>query len=338
MKLGLVEVLSLIKSGLSPTQISKKYKIPKQTLSYAVGKLKKAGCIEKVGYGVWNYLKPLNKSQKTAVIGDNSRGGLKPNTIRGHGFLFKLDLPKNFRNWNKREQILKDLKIKYDPYFVGGVKRGQRITTQKTKIALTDKSILINFPESYIAETPTLARKDAVARFLRVVRHLERLMRADFSQFGKYKFRVSRQHYALIKNSLARQYLDDEYNKKKLYIYSGRGLWLLIDNSYNLQELEAVHKNTAVKDSTKVQDFFNGLDMVEGYTPQFILKQLAIMKENKEKIKDHDQVISKSMKVLEGYSEQIALHLIVEKRQLKTQEETQKTLKEIRNYLKNGKN
>ena len=293
--MGLEEVLALIKAGRSPAQISKDHNIPKQTLSYTVGKLKKAGCIERIGYGVWSYLKPFNKSQKTAVIGRNSGEGLKPNTIRGHGFLFKLDLPTPFRNWDKREKILKDLKIKYDPYFVGGVKRGQRITAQKTKIALTDKSILINFPESYIAETPKLARKDAVARFLRVVRHLERMMRADFSQFGKYKFRVSRQHYALIKNSLARQYLDDEYNQKKLHIYSGRGLWLLIDNSYNLKELEAVHKDTAVKDSTKVQDFFNGLDMVDGYTPQFILKQLATnnaqLLEYKEQNKEHLKLI-----------------------------------------------
>lgn len=294
-KVGLVEVLSEIKSGISPAQISKKYDIPKQNVSYFVGKLKKAGCIEKIGYGVWNYLKPYKKSKKTVVIGKNGGGGLKPNTIRGHGFLFKLDLPNDFRNWNKREEILKDLKIKFDPYFVGGVKRGQRITAQKTKVALTNKSIIINFPESYIAETPTLARKDAVAKFLRVVKHLERLMRANFSQFGKYKFKVSRQHYALIKNSLARQYLDNEYNKKKLHIYSGRGLWLLIDNSFNLQELEAVHKDTAVKDSTKVQDFFNGLDMVEGYTPQFILKQLVMnnaqLLEYKEQNKEHLKLI-----------------------------------------------
>jgi len=101
---------------------------------------------------------------------------------------------------------------------------------------------------------------------------VERLLRADFSLFGKYKFRVARQHYALIKNSLARQYLEDG---KKLAVYSGRGLWLLIDNSYNLEELETVHPKTADKDNGKVQDFFNGLDMVEGFTPQFVLKALA---------------------------------------------------------------
>lgn len=274
-KVGLVEVLAFIKAGKSPAQISKNENIPKQNISYFVGKLKKAGCIEKIGYGVWQYLKHYKKSKKTVVIGQNSSDSLKPNTVRGHGFMFKLELPNNFRNWEKREKILQDLKIKFSPYFVGGVKRGQRLVAQKTKVALTNRSIIINFPESYIAETSTLAKKDAVAKFLRVVKHLERILRANFSQFGKYKFRVARQHYALIKNSLARQYLNEEYNTKKLHIYSGRGLWLLIDNSYNLEELETVHKNTAVKDNTKVQNFFNGLDMVEGYTPQFVMKAIT---------------------------------------------------------------
>jgi len=70
---------------------------------------------------------------------------------------------------------------------------------------------------------------------------------------------------------------------------------LLIDNSYNLEELEAVHKNTGIKDSTKVQNFFNGLDMVEGYTPQFILKQLATnnaqLLKYKEQNKEHLKLI-----------------------------------------------
>jgi hypothetical protein len=277
-----LSILERIKRGDNPTKISEDLGFSKQRLNHYIATLKKAGSIEKIGYSVWKYVKPYSpvSKRKTVVIGKNSGHSLKPNTVRGHGFMFKLALPENFRNWDKREEILKKLMIKWDPYYVGGVKRGQRITAQKTKVALTDRSIIINFPESYIAENAKLARKDAVAKFLRVVKHLERILRANFSEFGKYKFKVSRQHYALIKNSLARQYLDEEYNSKKLYVYSGRGLWLIIDNSYNLEELETIHSETAVKDNEKVQDFFNGLDMVEGYTPQFVLKMVAQNAEN----------------------------------------------------------
>jgi len=269
-----LSILSRIKKGDNPAKIARDLDLKKQKINYYIATLKREGCIEKIGYGVWEFVKDFHKTstKKTIVIGKNGGGSLKPGSVRGHGFLFKLELPNNFKNWDKREEILKKLKVKYDPYYVGGVVRGQRITTQKTKVALTNKSIIINFPESYIAETSKLAKKDAIEKFLRVVKSVERLLRADFSLFGKYKFRVARQHYALIKNSLARQYLEDG---KKLAVYSGRGLWLLIDNSYNLEELETVHPKTADKDNGKVQDFFNGLDMVEGFTPQFVLKALA---------------------------------------------------------------
>ena len=272
-----LSALELIKEGKNPTKICDILEVTKQRLNYYLSTLKRCGCIEKIGYGTWKYIKDFDEKEvkKTVVIGRNSGDTLKPNDVRGHGFLFKLELPNKFKNWNKRENILNQLKIKHRPYYVGGIKRGQRLTAQNTKVALTDKSILVNFPESYIRETATLAQKDAIAKFLRVVKHLERILRANFSQFGKYKFKVSRQHYALIKNSLARQYLNNEYNSKKLHVYAGRGLFLLIDNSYNLEEIESVHKDTAVKDNEKVQDFFSGLDMVEGYTPQFVLKAIA---------------------------------------------------------------
>lgn len=53
----------------------------------------------------------------------------------------------------------------------------------------------------------------------------------------------------------------------------------------------------------------------------------------KKRIGNIEKVIDKSMNVLEGYSEQIALHLVVEKEQLKTQKLMQVTLNEIRKKL-----
>ena len=378
-----LSILQRIKLGDSPAKISLDLNFKKQRLNYYISTLKKYGCIKKIGYGTWEFIKDYEhykhrKVQKTIEIGieevkdvsliklkkilkrqkldkcivcgfveiielhhikalskggDNSlfniiplcpnhhtlmhKGGsnkfwikkkidnyfnelkkrdyLKSNLVRGHGFLFKLELPGDFRNWEKREETLKKLKVKFDPYYVGGIVRGQRMKIQNTKVALTDKSIIINFPESYIAETSKLAKGDAIAKFLRVVKALEKLLRADFSNFGKYKFKVARQHYALIKNSLARQYLEDG---KKLEVYSGRGLWLLIDNSYNLAELETVHPKTADKDNAKVQNFFNGLDMVEGFTPQFVLRSLA---ENNSQLLEYSKQNKEHLNLIQEY-------------------------------------
>ena len=72
-KLGLVQILVLIKAGQSPAKISKKYNIPKQTISYTVGKLKKLGCIEKIGYGVWEYKKEVPKVPQGRVTGQHQK-------------------------------------------------------------------------------------------------------------------------------------------------------------------------------------------------------------------------------------------------------------------------
>ncbi len=275
-------IVERIKNGQYPSQIAKELNISKQNINYYVSSLKRMECIKKVGYGTWEFIKEYNDKEvkKSEVIGNISRGGLKENDVRGHGFMFKLDLPKDFRNWEKREDLFKKLKIRFKDYLVGGIKRGQRLEINKSKVFLTDISVIVTFKESFIRESATLCKKDAVAKFLRIIRKLERTLKADFSQFGKYKFRVSRNHYSLLKNSLARQYINNEYNSKKLQIYSGRGLWLLIDNSFNLEELETVHKDTAVKDNEKVKSFFTGLDEVDGYTPKFVLT--AFNEQNKQ--------------------------------------------------------
>ena len=87
-KLGLIHILTHIKEGLSPSKICKKYNIPKQTLSYSVSKLKKLGCIEQEGYGVWKYIREVPNQPKGSISGKN---GTSLKQIRGHAFIWKIE-------------------------------------------------------------------------------------------------------------------------------------------------------------------------------------------------------------------------------------------------------
>jgi len=127
------------------------------------------------------------------------------------------------------------------------------------------------------------------------VRSLESVLGANFKINKKYCFKVSRQHYALVKNSLAEQYNRDG---KKLQIYSNDGLWFVIDNSYNLNEVETVHPKTAVDDNTKLQNFFNGLKEAENYTPQIMMKAVTQNAENLDNYAVHLKSHVKSVKQL----------------------------------------
>ena len=74
---------------------------------------------------------------------------------------------------------------------------------------------------------------------------------------GFSNFSVCRQHYSLVKNAIAKDYLN---RKDKLHVWDKDGkLWLLIDNSFNLEELENVHTKTSKDDNKIVQDDFNSL-------------------------------------------------------------------------------
>lgn len=311
-KVGLVQVLAFMKAGLSPAQISKKYNIPKQNISYFVGKLKKKGCIEKKGYGVWKYLKPFEKSNFNYKGSQKGQVGLVKE-IRGHAFIWKInfrmpiDLP-----W---EEKIKKTNLSFQKICHGKV---IRIIFENRKIWLTRKGMVIYEAMDFMGESSFKVKGVAVFEMDKLIKKLLKKVRVGFVP---YVFTTSREHYGIIKNELARQYND---KKQKMHIRGEDGsVWMWIDDSHSLGELE----NNEPLVNRQVQNFWNDHKKTKfEVTPTKILK----------KFKDHDQIINKSMEVLEDYSEQIALHLHVEKEQLKTQLETQKLLKKIgRNY--NGK-
>ena len=80
-----------------------------------------------------------------------------------------------------------------------------------------------------------------------------------------YRFTTSREHYGIIKNVLAKQYND---KKEKLYIRDDEGLWLWIDDSHSLKELET--NNPRV--NREVQNWWNDSKKTNfKVTPSFIL-------------------------------------------------------------------
>lgn len=260
-------IMQHLKSGLSPAEIARQLGFSKQTLQYHLNKLKQAGAITKIGYGVWevsdNVILEHETSKKSSQVG-------KPNTptykqtnlylfeVRGHAFVFTLRFQAGLRNWTntKREAYLERNNIAYKPLNIGG--GGQRIIYKGHKTWLTNKSVILYDTNSYFAKEAQAAKSHAIYNFIKKIKGLERLLKADFTiKAGtQYKFKVSRQHYALVKNALAQQYNEAD---EKLEIYTEKGLWFLIDNSFNLNEAETVHSETADTDNKKVQDFFNSL-------------------------------------------------------------------------------
>ena len=164
--------------------------------------------------------------------------------------------------------------IPFKPLGIGG--GGQRIIVKDRKVWLTNRSIIIYDKASYFAEAALQAKTTALATHISIIKHIERLLHTSFLLGSDYKFKVSRQHYALIYNALAKQYNE---SGEKLEIRTAKGAWFLIDNSYNMNEAETVHPSTAMSDNKKVQDFFNGVKET-AITPSFLLEMMHGIQSN----------------------------------------------------------
>ena len=313
-------VYNQLKAGLRPSKICKQFGLKKTTIQYHLSMLKQAGLIEKIGYGVWEIIKEFDKKevQKTTRVTSRQLGVnlnlFKQDRVRGHAFQFKINLPE-LRNWKNREKLFLKKDIKFEPLIIGGINRGQKLEFKGRKIWLTNKSIVIYEKSSYLADTSKESQERAIQDMLALMKSLEKHLQANFKTGRYYKFKVSRQHYSLVKNALAQQY-DKEGNK--LQVYNEDGLWFLIDNSFNLHEAETVHPKTSVDDNRKVQNYFNGVKKFEDYTPQFVVNSMQGIQNNQlvfaENMKSHIKAIQDVGNATQMLKEEI-IHLrkVIEK-------------------------
>ena len=268
-------IINSLLAGQYPSQIARNLKISKQKVAYYIRKLKDEGLIKNIGYGVWETSKNLPKVGRT---------------IRGHAFMWKVRLPKTI-NWSR---VTKLKKLNPKPI---GLRDTPRIIFRDRKVWLGQKNIIIYEPRSFLANNSLKAKEMAIYQLLRILRGLESKLGVSLQGEEGYLFKVARHHYSLIKNILAIQCNADG---KKVKVSNQNGMWFLIDNSYNLDEAETVHPDSAMMDSLGMQKYFNS-HKETGFevTPQFILKAFAAQAQtqtmNAQNIIKHQKVLDEML-------------------------------------------
>ena len=302
------EVLDLIYKKGNPTSISKELKVARSTTIQHLNELRNKGLVKKgrndentygdpwlvTEKGIYLREKCVGFPAKSSRVGRTNRGTL--DDINGHAFVFTLELPK-LTKWDKRTETLENKGISSEEltHLFGG---GQKILLDGRKIHVTNKSIIIYESESYISELAKKSKSKAIYHFKILLKKLEKIFDEDFKQLGRYKFRVSRQHYALIQNSLAKQY---NAENKKLEVFNGRGrLMYLIDDSKTKENIfgenhfEAVDSESSDKDITPVQNFFKALPEYPTTTKE-ILENFKETNERLKKLSEQNLQISQVM-------------------------------------------
>ncbi len=233
--------------------------------------------IKKIVYGV------LKKK-----IGIKSTKDTIEKKVSGTARIWKIKLPK-IKNWNNRKYILDKLNI---PYKLIGLKKTPRIIIKNRKVWLCNKSLVIYDINSFIGVNALESRKLAVWGLNELLEALESKLKINIKINGVYEFKVSREHYALMKNNLAIQCNKD---KEKVYVYDKEGLWFCIDNSYNLDEAETLGNNAMIN-NMGVQGYFNSHKETKfKVTPEFILNTMNGIQQNQlvfaENMKSHISVV-----------------------------------------------
>lgn len=297
-KFGLLQILAFIKSGLSPAQISKKYKIPKQTVAYSVDKLKKLRCIEKKSYGVWEFKKGLKEVPKRPK--GTIPGQIRTSEIRGHAFIWKIEFFGNGYDWIR---VVKEYKRKFKRpkltfQFLANGKVPRTIFNNR-KIWLTKAGMIIYEPVDFLGKSSFQVKGQAIFEMDRTIKGLIKELR---QKFRVYRFTTSREHFGHIKNELARQY-NDRGERMPIRNESGT-VWLWIDNSkvrgFRPGEIET---NDAVI-SRQMQTWWNDHRIRKfEVTPTFILNGMA----------NQNSAIQRNAEHLEYHAENMRSHVNVVK-------------------------
>lgn len=306
-----MSVLEHLRAARPPSELYKSGKIPKRSVMRALAELKSVGLIRKIGYGTYEINEPsTGKDRRCQIIHPVVRThtpkkvpNLKPDMTRAHGIVATVKVPvKNFTSelgngetfisWSKDNlaQVLEGRKIPFTP-----IPQGQRIRVLDVqKVWLTPKSVVFYLPYSWYGETVQDCATRAMEDTIRLIRSLERMLGIPdkLKLHGSYWIKFSRQHDALIKNALAEMY---DNPRRPLYFRDQRGQWGLIDNSFNLHELETTRgekdfhpikpdkpigpqvrqdDDGAREHNRKVVNWFNGVKDT-GITPEFILERFA---------------------------------------------------------------
>lgn len=271
-KVQLVLIASEIKAGLKPIEISKTHNIPMSKMSRSLATLKELGCIEKLGYGSWQFLKEVAFDLEVTT---EVKTQLLKKDIRGHAFIWNIEFLEGGYNW---KQIVKNYEKRYKKpklnfkMICGG--KVPRTIFKNRKVWLTKAGLTIYEPMDFFGGTAFKVKGDAVFEMDKMIKELLAHLKLKL-QF--YRFKCSREHFAHVKNEMARQFNDE---KKKIYVeFDGKHFW--IDHSHGENEEESDDPNVSVQ----AQKFYKSqVKTMFKFTPEviadLIMKNANAIKEN----------------------------------------------------------
>ena len=264
------KILNLITvERLTNNQIQTKLKMGKTTFYKHKKTLKNAGLLNTF-YSA-NFFESTPPKVRDLVHHNNSK---KEKKIRLHFIELNINL------------------IYSDERYAKQLKKSNTLFIGEDTIRLYKNSLEVYIKHSFFAETAQKATANSINYIEKLLIRLENDLHVILRKHRCQNIRICNAHYSEIENEYAK---DCNINAEKIRIYTrddGK-LWFLIDNSFNLNEAEAVHPQTAKPDIEKVTSYFNDIrDSNYVLMPSDISKLLGRIMEEQKKTSENITEIS----------------------------------------------
>ena len=197
----------------------------------------------------------------------------KTDLIRLHDLQFKVKILHKQEGYDYRENRVISTKVR--DYKIIKLKNNYQedFFINEVRIRTTTESILIMPSDIY-----TNTEQEAVAQAMKILfdtlPKIENLLNITLIKENYCNITVTRQHYALINNELAKMYRKEE-NKFKVLDKDG-ATRLIIDFSMNIPEFEAVHKTKSPSDINNCQVYFKDLISNEHLIPSKVVDIIVL--------------------------------------------------------------
>jgi DNA-binding Lrp family transcriptional regulator len=210
----------LTKEYLTPKKIAIRRQTTPRAVYKIIQKLKSKGIINKV-HKIVGTIEPS-----------------EPNKIRLHGEEFNIKIL-------YKDNRYKELTKKTNLQIIDG-----------NTVKLYRNSIKIYSGQSFYADSPDKALYNSIPYWNRFLTRLEHDLKVILVKSRYQNIKIVKVHFAEINNEIAKDY-EVSGDKLRLYAREDGKLWLQIDNSFNLHEMETQHPETAKQDMIKVRKQVN---------------------------------------------------------------------------------
>lgn len=218
-------------------------------------------------------------------------GGGKTSLFRLHNLTFVIGIERVTRHLYERiEKIFKvktwDLKNGVIPrqFLFSKVEQGD------IWVRLMNKSLVLYMPE-IVSESPEKAKDEVLEILKQVMPKIEQTLNIKLSTKPYMAIPIGSQHIALMNNEIAKAFLNAGIQFR---IEDKDGaVRLIVDNSKQLEELEAIHRFYGEEDAQKIRDFMSDLVINNSYNSlkgdikeiKQLLASMFEIKQEKQKMK-----------------------------------------------------